>query len=75
MRVGGNQGDPGQATGGEVAEERQPPGAVLSGGDLQAQDLPVPISIHPRREQGMDVHDPAALADLQHQRIRSDERV
>jgi hypothetical protein len=38
MRVGGGQGDAGQAAGGQVAEERQPLGAVLGGGDLQAEE-------------------------------------
>jgi hypothetical protein len=31
-----------QRNAGQVAEESQPPGAVLGGGDVQAQDLPVP---------------------------------
>ena len=67
--------DAGQAAGGQVPEERQPPGAVLSAGDLQAQDLPVPIRVHPGREQGVHVHHAAAFADLQHQRVRRDEGV
>ena len=75
MRVGGDELDPGQAAGGQVPEERQPPGAVLGAGDLQAEDLPVPVGVHARGEQGVDVHHAAALADLQHQRVRGDERV
>jgi hypothetical protein len=75
VHVGGDQGHAGQAAGGQLAEERQPPGAVLSGGDLQAEDLPVPVGVHPGGQQGVHVHDPAALADLQHQRVRRDERV
>jgi hypothetical protein len=39
VRVGGDQLDPGQTAGGQVAEELQPAGAVLAGGDLQAEDL------------------------------------
>ena len=45
--VGGDQRDAGQAAGGQVAEERQPSGAVLGGGDLQAQDLPGSMGVHP----------------------------
>jgi len=75
VRVGGDQRDPGQAAGGQVAEEPQPPRAVLGGGDLQPQDLPVPVPVHPRGEQRVHVHHPAALADLQDQRVRRDERV
>jgi hypothetical protein len=75
VRVGGDQRDAGQAAGGQAAEERQPPGAVLSTGDLQAQDLPVTTGVHPHCEQGMDVDDPAALADFEHQGIGSDERI
>lgn len=33
----------------------------------------MPISVHPGRDQSVDGHDPAALADLQHQRVRGDE--
>jgi hypothetical protein len=64
--VGGHQRHAGQATGGQVAEEHQPAGAVLSGGDLQPQDLPVPVGVDPGREQGVHVDDAAALADLEH---------
>jgi uncharacterized protein YceK len=45
VRVGGDQGDAGQAAGGQVAEEREPSGAVLGGGDLQAEDLPVALRV------------------------------
>ena len=47
VRVGGDELDAGQAAGGQVPEERQPPGAVLRGGDLQAEDLPVPVARSP----------------------------
>jgi hypothetical protein len=73
--VGGDEPDSGQAAGGQVPEEPGPPGAVLSRGDLQAQDLPVPVAVHPRRQQRVDVDGAAALADLQHQRVRGRERV
>ena len=51
MGVGGDQRDPGQAAGGQVAEERQPAGAVLGGGDLQAEDLAVPVGVDPGGDQ------------------------
>ena len=43
--VGGDQRDPGQAAGDQVAEERQPAGAVLGGGDVEAEDLAVPVGV------------------------------
>jgi hypothetical protein len=73
--VAGDQGDAGQAAGGQVPEEPQPARAVLGAGDLQAQDFPVPVCVHPGRQQRVHVDHPAALADLQHQRIGGRERV
>src|SRR3954470_12227097 len=73
--VGGDELDSGEAAGGEVAEEGQPAGAVLGGGDLQAEDLPVPVGVHPGGDQGVHADHPAALADLQHERVGGDERV
>ena len=35
----------------------------------------MPIAVHPGRDQGVHVDHPAALADLEHQRVRRDERV
>ncbi len=43
--VAGDQRDPGQAAGDQVAEERQPAGPVLGGGDLDAQDLSVALGV------------------------------
>jgi hypothetical protein len=73
--IGGDQGDSGQAAGGQVAEEPQPARAVLGGGDLQAQDLPVALGVHAGRDQRVHVHGAAVLADLQHQRVRGHERI
>jgi hypothetical protein len=73
--VGGDEADSGQAAGGQVAEEREPAGAVFGAGDLQAEDLAVPVGVHAGSEQGVHVHDPAAFTDLQHQRVGGDERV
>ena len=75
MGVGGDQGHPAQAAGDHVPEEAQPPGAVLGGGDLQTQDLPVPVGVDTCSHQGVHVHDPAALADLQRQGVGGNERV
>ena len=74
MGVGGDQPDPGQAASDEVAEEREPAGAVLTGGDLDAEDLTVPIGIDTGSHKGMDRDDPATFAHLQHQRVRGHER-
>jgi len=73
--VAGDESDAGQAAGDQVAQERQPARTVLGGGDLQAEDLAVPVAVHPGRHQGVHVHHPAALADLQHQRVGGHERV
>ena len=55
MRVAGDQPDAGQAAGDQVAQERQPARTVLGGGDLQAEDLAVPVAVHPGRHQGVHV--------------------
>jgi len=55
VRVGSDELNAGQAAGGEVAEERQPAGPVLTGGGLQAQDLAVPVGVDAGREQRVDV--------------------
>ena len=69
VRVGGDQPDPGQAAGGQVAEERQPARAVLGRGDLQPEDFPVPTSVDPSRHQRMHVDHSATLANLKHERV------
>ena len=63
------QPDPGQAAGHHVAEERQPARTVLGGGDLHPEDLPVAFGVDPDSDQRAHAHDPAVLADLEHQRI------
>jgi hypothetical protein len=62
--VAGDQLDARQAAGSQPAQERQPPGAVLRTGHVQAQDLPVAIGVDTSGDQGVHVHRPAALADL-----------
>ena len=57
------------------AQERQPAGAVLGGGDVHAEDLAVPVGVDADGDQRVDVDDPAALADLLGQRVDPDERV
>jgi hypothetical protein len=75
VRVGGDQHHPGQAAGHQAAEERQPPRAVLGGGDLEAGDLPVPVGVDPGGDQPVHQHGAAALADPQGQRVGLDEPV
>ena len=67
--IGRDQLDPGQAAGDQVAEEAQPAGAIFASGDLDAEDLPVPVGVHTGRDQSVHRHHPAALADLEHQRV------
>ncbi len=49
--VGGDQRAPGQPAGTQVAEEAQPAGAVLGGGDLQTEDFSVPVGVDGGGEQ------------------------
>jgi hypothetical protein len=57
------------------AEEGQPAGAVLGAGDLQAEDLPVPVGVHGGGHQGVHIHHAAALAHLQDEGVGGQERV
>jgi hypothetical protein len=65
LQVGGDRADPGRAAGGQIPEEREPAGAVFGAGDLQTEDLPVPIGVDAGGEQGVYVDHAAALADLE----------
>ena len=38
-------------------------------------DVAIPVSVDPDRDQGVHVHDPAGLADLEHQGVGGQERV
>jgi hypothetical protein len=71
--VAGDELDAGQAAGGQVAEERQPAGAVLARGDLDAEDLAVPVGIDAGRDEHVDRHHPPTLTDLEHQGVGRDE--
>ncbi|ABW12476.1 hypothetical protein Franean1_3064 [Parafrankia sp. EAN1pec] len=73
--IGGHQPHPGQATGDQAPEERQPAGTVLAGHDVEAEDLPVPVTVDPDREQAVHVDHTAVLTDLHRQRVRLDEPV
>jgi hypothetical protein len=64
----------GQAAGDQAAQERQPPDAVLGGGHLDAEDLPLAVVVDAGGDQGVHVHCPPALADLLRQRIDPHER-
>ena len=71
--VAGDQPHPAQASSDQVPEEPEPARAVLAGGDVQAEDLAVAVRGDPGRDQRVDPDDPAAFADLQHQRVGRDE--
>jgi hypothetical protein len=75
VRVGGDELHSGEAAGGQIPEEGQPAGAVLGAGDLQAEDLSVPVGVHAGGHQGVGVDHPAALADLEHEGVGGEERV
>ncbi len=73
--VGDDELDAGQATGDQGTQEGQPAGAVLGGGDVQAEDLAVAVGVDADRDQRVHVDDAAALADLLGERVDPDERV
>ncbi|CKP46442.1 Uncharacterised protein [Mycobacterium tuberculosis] len=75
MGVAGDQRDPGQAAGDQVAEERQPAGPVLGGGDLDAQDLSVALGVDAGGDQGVHPDDAACLAHLEHQGVGGEEGI
>ncbi len=58
--AGGGQDDVGQA-----AEECLPARAVLGGGDVEAGDLPIAVSVDAGGDQPVHQHGAAALADSQ----------
>ena len=66
---------PGQPTSCEAAEEAQPTSTILGGGDVDAEDLPVPVGVDAGGDQHMHRHHPAALTDLHRQRVGGHERV
>ena len=65
--------DTGQAAGDQRAQEGHPAGAVLRGGDVQAEDLAVPVGVDADRDQGVNVDDATALANLLGQHVDPDE--
>ena len=67
--IGDDQLDPGQAASDQPAQQRQPAGAILAGGDVEAEDLPVPVGVDPGRDERVHVHHLGVLADLDPQRI------
>ena len=75
MRVADHELDAAQAAGDQPAQKRQPPGAVFGAGDVQAEDLAVAVGVDPGGDQGVHVHDPAGLADLDRERVDPDVRV
>lgn len=75
MGVGDDELDTGQAGGDERAQEGQPAGAVLGGGDVQPEDLAVSVGIDVDRDQRVNVQDAATFADLLGQCVDPDERI
>jgi hypothetical protein len=73
--VGGHQHHPRKPPRHEAAEERQPSGAVFGAGDVQAEDLPLAVSVDTGRDQRVDQHRAPALADPHGHRVRLHEPV
>lgn len=75
MGVGDHQLHPRQAAGDQPAHERQPARAVLGGGDVQVEDLPVPVAVDAGREQGVHVDYAAVFTDFHREGVDPHERV
>jgi hypothetical protein len=73
--VGDDQADTGQPARGQRAQEGEPAGAVLIGGDVEAEDLAAAVGVDADRDQGVHVDRAAVLADLDDQRVGPHERV
>lgn len=71
--VGDDELDAIQTAGDQQAQEGQPAGAVLGGGDVPAEYVAVPVGVDADREQSVDVDDAAALTVLLGQRVDPDE--
>ena len=74
VRVAGDQAHAGQAAGCQVGEELVPRGTGFAGGHAQAEDLAVPVSVDPDRDQRDGVDHPAPFADLHRECVRGHER-
>ncbi|MBB6547063.1 hypothetical protein HD593_001858 [Nonomuraea rubra] len=75
VRVGDDQLHPGQAAGDQAAQERQPTGAVLGRGDLQAEHLALAVGVDAGGHQRVHVDRAAALTHLLGQGVDPDEGV
>jgi hypothetical protein len=73
--IGDDQLHSEQAAGDQPAQKRQPPRTVLGRGDIQAEDLPVPIGVDPGGDQGVHACHPAFFADLDRERVDPHEGV
>ena len=73
MGVGDDELDAGQAASDQGTQEREPAGAVLGRGDVDAEDLAVSVAVDADRDQRVDIDDSAALADLLGQGVDPDE--
>jgi len=75
VRIGDHEYHPGEPACHKRAPASEPAGRILAGGDLDAEDLAVALSIHPSDDEHVDVDGPASLSYLNHQGIRPDDRV
>ena len=75
VRIGDDQLHARQATGRQRSEEGEPARAVLVRAHVQAQHFAAAVGVHAHRDQGVDVHRPAVLADLDDQGVHPHERV
>ena len=74
VRVARDQPHAGQAARHQVGEEHVPRFLRLAGGDLDAEDLTVPVAVDAGRNEHDSVDDAPVLADLHRQRVGGDER-
>lgn len=74
MGIGGDELDPAQAAGTEVAEGPNQPAPSSLVVTCRPEDLAVSTGVDAGRDQGADRNHLAALADLEDQRVRGHER-
>jgi hypothetical protein len=72
--VGSDQLDAGKTAGGQIPPEGEPARTVLTGSDLHAEDLAVPVGVDAGRDEHVDGHYAASLTNLQDQCVGRDER-
>ena len=70
--VGDDEGDAGEPSGHQAAQERRPPRPVFGRDEVETEDLSVPLGVDARGDDDGHVDDAAALAHLLEECIEPD---